>query len=68
MVLCLQLAGLFIYRLARDLPLPKGLVQPSQPTVRENAAPSYKSVSQGGPSNAQNDEGDDEDGEGDDLR
>ena len=34
-------------RLARDLRLPAGLAQPlSKPDVRENAAPSYKSVSQ----------------------
>lgn len=34
-------------RLARDLRLPSGLAQPpTKPDVRENAAPSYKSVSQ----------------------
>lgn len=34
-----------IFRLARDLKLPQGLVQaPSTPQVRDNAAPSYKSV------------------------
>lgn len=32
-------------RLARDLKLPQGIVQaPSKPQVRDNAAPSYKSV------------------------
>jgi len=34
-------------RLARDLRLPAGITQPpTKPDVRENAAPSYKSVSQ----------------------
>ncbi|CAL8088055.1 unnamed protein product [Orchesella dallaii] len=31
-------------KLARDLKLPQGIVAPSKPQVRENAAPSYKSV------------------------
>jgi len=36
-------------KLARDLRLPAGIVQPpTKPDVRENAAPSYKSVTKGG--------------------
>lgn len=37
--------SIYWLRLARDLRLPSGLAQPaSKPDVRENAAPSYKSV------------------------
>ncbi|CAG7733059.1 unnamed protein product [Allacma fusca] len=47
-------------KLARDLPLPAGIAEPPRPQVRENAAPSYRSVSQKPTGDAEG--GDDEGG------